>query len=273
MKNRIIYYWFFILLGTHYAQELISAQHFQRGFQVLAPTHPPLVEGTILFDTTQSALWTCGQWGSKSSLMDIDPIIIQNGWYHWSNTEKEVQIGPYGEEGYDLLLGINSYYEYDGIYRQIGESWPHLLVEQRLSPPNNAGPGCPTMDNLTNLDFHVEVKLENDSTTTQSGYDSNIHAAQFLIYFTIKNLNTNSPGYGKEYVWLGVQVYDDRNERPEEYINHDDGTQSLNYSIAYESLAGETIHSNKWVDFDVNLYPYAIKALNEAWQRGYLSSS
>lgn len=182
-------------------------------------------------------------------------------------------MGPDDAEEYDILFGINSYNEYDGVYRQLGESWPHLLVEQRLSPPSNAGPGCPAMDELTKLNFHVEAKLENDSTIIQSGYDSNIHAAQFLIYFTVQNMNPSSPGYGSQYVWLGVQIYDDRNEHIPEYINHDDGTQSLIYSIAYDSTATKSTHTNEWVDFNVDLYPYAIKALEEAWQRGYLSAS
>ena len=86
-------------------------------------------------------------------------------------------------------------------------------------------------------------------------------------------MNPNSAGYGKDYIWLGVQLYDDRNERPGEYINHDDGTQTLIYSINYDSVANKSIHSNEWIDFNVDLYPYAIEALNKAWQRGYLSAS
>lgn len=263
----------FLLSSSLLAQELISDPHFQNGVQVLAPSHPPVVEGIVQFDTTQTPIWTCGQWGSKSSLVDIDPIIMPNGWYHWENNEKRVYMGPQGAEEYDIIFGVNSYNEYNGVYRELGESWPHLLVEQRISPPNTAGPGSPSLDSLSNLLFHVEAKLENDSTIIQSGYDANIHAAQFLIYFTIQNLNTKSPGYGMDYIWLGVQIYDDRNERPAEYINHDDGTQTLIYSIAYDSVAGKSVHSNDWINFDVNLYPYAIKALNEAWQRGYLSAS
>ena len=255
------------------AQELISDTHFQNGFSVLAPTHPPEVQGTIGFDSTKTPIWICGQWGSRSSLIDIVSTILPNGWYNWENLDKRIYVGPVGNEEYDILFGINSYNEYGGVYRQSGESWPHLLVEQRLSPPDNAGPGSPSLDNLTKLEFRVEAKLENDSTIINAGYDSSIHAAQFLIYFTVQNLNPNSPGYGAQYIWLGVQIYDDRYERPAEYINHDDGTQSLIYSIAFDSTANQSVHSNEWVSFDVDLYSYALKGLEEAWQRGYLSAS
>ena len=281
MKKKRIKIFTFILISLFasnvIAQELIFDNHFQYGLKVYSPQYPPdnpvQVDGVIGFDSTKTPIWTCAQWSSKSSLIDIVPTIMPNGWYHWENSEKKIYLGPYGEEDYDILFGVNSYSEYGGVYRQIGENWPHLLVEQRLSPPGNAGPGCPPLDELGKLNFHLEAKLENDSTIIQEGYDANIHAAQFLIYFTVQNLNTSSPGYGKDYIWLGVQVYDDRNESPAEYINHDDGTQTLIYSIAFDSVATKSTHTNEWVNINVDLYPYAIKALNEAWQRGYLSAS
>ncbi len=45
------------------------------------------------------------------------------------------------------------------------------------------------------------------------------------------------------------------------------------YSIAYDSVATKSTHTNEWVNIDIDLYPYAIIALNEAWNRSYLSAS
>lgn len=77
---RIITMSFFV--SSIFAQELISDTHFQNGFQVLAPEHPPTVQGIVQFDTTKAPIWTCGQWGSKSSLIDIEPTVMPNGWYN-----------------------------------------------------------------------------------------------------------------------------------------------------------------------------------------------
>ncbi len=273
----LVFIFICLFASNSIAQELIYDSHFQDGLKVYSPQYPPenpvKVDGTIGFDSTKTPVWTCAQWSSKSSLVDIVPTILQNGWYHWENPEKKIYLGLNNDEEYDILFGVNSYNEYGGVYRKNGENWPHLLVEQRLSPPGNAGPGSPSLEKHVKLNFHVEAKLENDSTIIREGYDPNIHAAQFLIYFTVQNLNPTSPGYGKDYIWLGVQVYDDRNETPAEYINHDDGTQTLIYSIAYDSVTSKSTHTNEWVKIDVDLYPYALKALNEAWQRGYLSAS
>ena len=264
---------FFMITGSP-AQELIGDPHFQDGLRVITPNGPPdSIDGNIGFDTTKIPVWTCGQWNSQSSLTAITPVVLDNGWYQWKDDYKEVRLGPYGAEEYDILLGANSVNEWDSTYRQAGEPWPHLLVEERLSPPGAAGPGCPSMDIMDSLHFHVEACLTQDTTIKNEGYDPNIHAAQFLIYFTVQNLNRSSAGYGKEYIWLGIQVYDDRYEHPPEYINKDDGTQTLIYSLAYDSVATVSTHTHEWVAFDVDLYPYALKALDEAWRQGYLPSS
>ena len=57
------------------AQELISDPHFPNGFNVLAPTFPSEVEGRVGFDTTKTSIWTCGQWGSKSSPAEFYRLI------------------------------------------------------------------------------------------------------------------------------------------------------------------------------------------------------
>ena len=150
--------------GNLLSQELISDAHFQNGFNVFnqksPPDNPVKIDGQLKYDSTTKPIWDCAQWSSKSSIIKVSPTILDNGWFHWENSEKKIYMGPVGEEDYDILFGVNSYYEYSGVYRKLGESWPHLLVEQRLSPPNTAGPGSPSMDNVTKLDFHVEAKLE-----------------------------------------------------------------------------------------------------------------
>ncbi len=255
------------------ARELLSDRHFQNGLRVKAPHLPVTFLGTLQFQGIDPVIWTCAQWNSKSTITDVTPTVRENGWHRWEDENKEIEMGPYGAEDYDLLLGVNSIHEFNNTYRRRDEPWPALLVEQRLSPPGAHGPGCPPFDIVEKLQFHVEAKLGKDSTLIRDGYDKNLHAAHFLIYFTLQNLNKNSPGFGKEYIWLGVQLYDDRTEHPPLYINHDDGTQTLIYSIPYDSAATQSTYTKEWVNFDVDLYPHALRALQEAWNRGYLSSS
>ena len=118
----------------------------------------------------------------------------------------------------------------------------------------------------------MQARLDSAHIIKKSGYNANIHAAQFLIYFTVQNLNRSSSGFGK-IIWLGVPVYDDRYPMPAKYVAHDDGTSTLIYTIAYRDAAAKSVQDGEWVAFHVDLLPYAIEALQEAWDRGYLPES
>lgn len=261
-----------LLSNNLFSQQLISDPDFHRGLTVLAPSGGA-VQGVVRWapDSNPPA-WECAQWSSRSSLSDILPDTLPDGWLQWSNSEKTVQMGPPGVREYSLLLGIDSNSEYGGVYRTSTQPWPHLLVQQRLNPPGSFGPGCPSLAELAGLHFSLEAQLQEAEIIKKSGYDPNIHAAQFLVYFTIQNLNRQSAGYGK-LIWLGVPVYDDREPLPAKYVAHDRGTNTLIYTIDYRSAADSSVHTGHWICFDVHLLPHAIAALNEAWRLGYLPDS
>ncbi len=261
------------LISTVCAQEetqLIADPGFEWGLNVLDPTSGAKQGSIVWQDTAVPPFWELGQWNSKTSAIDIESEVLPSGATVWQDSNKVIKMGTREGEGYDLYLGINSIHEYGGVFRVNGQPWPHLLVQERISPPGNIGPGCPPLSQLSALNFQVDACLDTVNIIKTGDYDPNIHAAQFLIYFTVQNLGSNPKLFGK-YVWLGVQVYDDRNPSPSKYVAHDDGTKMLIYSIAYNETADSTTHSGKWVHFDVDLLPHAKAALQEAWNRGYFS--
>lgn len=262
----------FLFSNQIFSQQLIADPDFQQGLTVLAPSGGA-VQGEVRWtpDSNPPA-WECAQWSSRSSLIDISPDSLPDGWRQWSNSEKTIQMGPPDVRDYSLLLGIDSNSEYGGIYRTSTQPWPHLLVQQRLNPPGSLGPGCPSLAELAGLHFSLEAQLREAQIIKKSGYDPNLHAAQFLVYFTIQNLNPQSAGYGN-LIWLGVPVYDDRESLPAKYVAHDRGTNTLIYTIDYRSAADSSVHAGHWVAFEVDLLPHAIAALNEAWRLGYLPDS
>lgn len=216
--------------------------------------------------------WKLVQWGSNSSVMDITPVVETDGWYTWQDANKEVHMGLQGVRDYDLFFGVDGVNEFGDVFRKNGEPWPHLLLEQGISAPGFQGPGCPPLDEVNELQFHIEARLGNDFRDTRSGYDVNLHTAQFQVFFTIQNLNINSPGYG-QYIWFGIPIYDDRYESPELLIKVDPGTETLIYTLAYEDVATVSAHTKQWVSLDVDIYPHVLIALQEAWSLGYLVDS
>lgn len=254
------------------AQELISDPHFQRGLTILHPA-TGAVQGNIQWSTKNGApIWKCAQWHSKSTLAGIHADTLSSGWLQWANADKIVRMGPAGAENYDLYLGVDSNHEYSGVYRTANDAWPALLVQQRISPPGSSGPGCLPLSDLSALFFRVQAKLDTAKIIKKHGYNSSIHAAQFLMYFIVQNLNRSCSGYG-HLLWLGVHMYDDRYTKPPKYVNLDVGTGFLIYSVPYEDVADTSMHSGKWVTLQADLLPHATDALHAAWSRGYLLES
>jgi len=262
-----------ILLNFGVSQEnneILVDTGFEWGLIVLDPV-TGAVQGSIVWqDIDIASFWEMGQWNSQSSAIDIESEILPSSAVVWEDSNKIIKMGTRATEGYDLYLGVNSISEYDSIFRVLGQPWPALLVQQRISPPGNIGPGCEPLSKLSKLRFQVDACLDTVNIIKTAGYNPNIHAAQFLIYFTVQNLGSNPKLFGK-YVWLGVQVYDDRYQSPPKYVAHDDGTRMLIYSIAYDETADSTTHSGKWVHFNVDLLPHAKSAVTEAWNKGYFS--
>ncbi len=250
--------------------ELLVDTGFDWGLKVLDPSSGQLQGSIIWQDIDIAPFWELGQWSSHSSAIDIFGDTLDLGMVIWADSNKILKMGTRQSEGYDLYLGVNSENEFGGVYRTSVQPWPHLLVQQRISPPENIGPGCEPLLQLSELLFQVDACLDTVNIIKKEGYYSGIHAAQFLIYFTVQNLGSNPKLFGK-YVWLGVQVYDDRNQSPPKYVAHDDGTKMLIYSIAYDETADSTTHSGKWVHFKTDLLPHAKSAVTEAWNRGYFS--
>ena len=274
-KVNFILVMFLIISSLANGQELIQDKNFQQGFYVRDRVTAAF-GAAIRCDTTLPApVWDVCEWGSKTSVLNIPKTILPNGMCKFADPQKDFRFGPIGAEDYQLYFGVNSLSEYDSIYRVPGQAWPHLLVEQRLSPPydfQSQGLGCPPFSNLDSLIFQIDAKLYYNQTIMTTGYDPSLHAAQFLIYFTVQNLNSSSAGYGK-YVWLGVPIYDDRTAFPPGYVSYDIGTQTLINSIPYTDFASVSMHSGNWVHVKVDLMPYAIAALDTAWAHGFLNQS
>ena len=269
----IVFLTFLYRLSFSQGLELIADPHYQKGFYVLNQNGN--VAGNIHTNTGLDPAWSLAEWHSQSTVLDITPQVLPSGFYKWADNYKDFRFGPEGAEEYHIYFAMNADNEFNHVYRQSGQPWPHLLIEQRLSAPfsySNHGPGSPSLDVATAFIFSIDAKLLYNQTIEEDGYNQSLHAAQFLIYFTIQNLNPSSSGYGK-YVWLGIPVYDDRYQSVSGGVSYDEGTQTLINTIPYDSCANESTHSGNWEHIQVDLLPYALQALQYAWDHNYLTES
>jgi hypothetical protein len=268
----------FGMLYTHPVQavQLIADRFFQDGVNLLAPVDGE-VEGQLLYKKPYSdTIWSLAQWGSRGTLWGTPPASLPDGATVWSNECKHVVFGtPVNPDG-NVILGVNTIEEYGGVYRQAGGSWPHLLISQRISEPRGWFKNyAPWISDLHEVSLDIELKLRHADHVYTTGYSSSLHAAQFLLYFTVQNLRLpkdTNPDYGN-YLWFGLRFYDDREPLPGLSVNHDEGTGKLIYNIGIAPFTDEGMTAGEWKRIRGDLLPHIKAGLQEAWRQGYLTNS
>ena len=248
--------------------DLIADPRFDRGFEVYDPTPgAKVLRGVQQWDNTLGGpVWGLAQWSSRYSLAGAPLEEAAPGVVRFFDAAKSVTVGPRGDAGPDLALAIDSRREWGDTPRKKGQLWPHLLVSQRF--PEDT----PFLPDLKALHFSVDARLARAERFDREGYDPHIHAAQFLIFFTVQNLNRDSAGYG-DFLWLGVSVYDDRGRPDLSIIGGDQDLGKLIYTPARAAYTDGDITSGDWTTYAADLLPLAKAALAAAWERGFLKDS
>ena len=223
-------------------------------------------------------VWQVAQHHSQSNVADLAWQTIRPGGFTFKDERQWLSIHPEGEDA-DFILGVNARSEFNGKLRSKGDAWPHLYLTQRISPPDgHLGPDAASLADLAELEFGARVRLLYDRRNVVPGHDPRIHAAQFVFFLTIQNLNRASPGHG-DYFWFGIMLYDDRYPVTSLKAQLDAGspkkpaTGKLIYDIGVKPFTERVVAAGEWVDVQGDLLPHVIAGLNEAWRRGYLGGS
>ncbi len=223
-------------------------------------------------------VWQVAQHHSQSNVADQAGQTIHPSGFTFKDERQWLSLHPEKEDA-DFILGVNARSEFGGKFRGKGDPWPHLYLTQRISPPGgHLGADAPSLADLSRLDFGVRVRLLFDHRNAITGHDPRLHAAQFVFFLTIQNLNRTSPGHG-DYFWFGVMLYDDRYPVTSLKAQLDAGspkkpaTGKLIYDIGVKPFTDQVVAAGEWVDVHGDLLPHVIAGLNEAWRRGYLGDS
>lgn len=247
--------------------ELLSDPNFRSGFNLNSPQPGKKVKVGVFKDGSSpvSPEWELAQWSSKYCISTAKPERLASGALSLSSDAKKITFFPQGNGDFDLLLAVNTEPEYGGRPRQKGEPWTHLLAEQRFKIN-------PKIQDLEKVRFKISVKLVKAENKMGDDFQPNLHTAHFLFYLTVQNLNRKSSGYG-DFLWFGVPLYDYRDEMISLYASPDLGTGKFIYSLPTEYFTDKSTHSKQWVTFEKDILPEIYKALELAWERGFLKDS
>ena len=213
-----------------HSQSLIPDIHFKEGFKVRDLGGN---QGTTEYigyfprDTQEETVkWTLAQWSARYSFMD------ETVSREWQPTEGVWFVSSPNEVfGVDTNTGLLTFQctasKCYGAPRQAAEPWMHLLIETAFTREENWG----KLSEMKHLRIYADTQLTKFEDHMGEAFNSGIHAAQFLMYLTVQNLNQDSKDYGK-YIWFGIGMFDNRSEEIAAYYNLDPGTGSMIYSLA-----------------------------------------
>tara|TARA_R110002072_G_C7953587_1_gene533377 strand:- start:1139 stop:2035 length:897 start_codon:yes stop_codon:yes gene_type:complete len=253
---------------------MIDDNTFKLGFGVKGQTPTNVVIADIQVPgTAGDPEWTLAEWYSQTTM-----AYYSGNWetiteFKWADAYKAVYVSTNPSNSYDLRLAINADNEYGGVYRTANDPWPHLLVGQRVNKSHHQSLG-----EMTSLKLKFDAKLHYHNPNIKAGYNPSIHAAQFVMFYTVQNLNTSSAGYG-DYLWLGIPIFDSRYPTLTQSSHIDGGnpnkpgTGKLIYRLASSSVTTGTLHGGNWTAFDTDLLPLAKGALDYAWENDLLQDS
>jgi hypothetical protein len=125
---------------------------------------------------------------------------------------------------------------------------------------------------MKRLDFAIDLRLLCDLPHQSRGFDRRRHTAQFVLNFTVQNLNRQSKGYG-DYYWFGITFYDSRRAVTSPSALPETGTDKFIYDVGIAPFTSQVIGAGKWVSIRGDLLPHMRTGLQEAWRRGYLAGS
>lgn len=254
-------------LHADQGRELVRDRHFLRGFTVYDPAPGKHVERGVLQweECLGDPIWGLAQWHSRTSIVGAQGERLDSGAVRFATDTKTVTVARPGSKGADVSLAVDALHEYPDGPRKKGQDWPHLLMSQRFAR-------CPSVTEMEQLRFHIEVRLKHSKRYDMEGYSQNLHAAQFLTTITVQNLNRGSEGYG-DFLWLVLPQYDDRRRITLPFMAPDQAMSKFIYTPPGEQLTDRSTHDRDWVAYDLDILPIVKTALERAWERGYLLDS
>jgi hypothetical protein len=108
-------------------------------------------------------------------------------------------------------------------------------------------------------------------------YNESLHTAQITLYFSVANINKNSPYY-QDFLWFGVPIYDYRIKNLQlswtEDSHIEGATQKFIYVPAANNFFMGSMHDQKWISItNIDILPHIRDAFNKAQELGYLPTA
>jgi len=248
-------------------RQLLNDPDFLRGFVVQDPKPGKHVSrGAMQVDRKRGKpVWRLAQWSSRDTLAGVKPRRLDGGAVRFADAVKAVTFGSADGDDRGVFFAMNGSREYGGGFRQKGEPWAHLLAEQRIAAK-------PAIGELAGLRFRIQYRLRHAKVHEPPDEKVAPQAAQFLAYLSVQDLDRRSVGYG-DYLWFGVQMYDNRYRIPRPHAALDKGSGKFIFNPPGSVYTDKSVHDGGWVTIDRDVLPLIREGLDAARKQGFLTRS
>lgn len=186
----------------------------------------------------------------------------------------------FDEKDNTMTFELDTALYYEDRPAALGDFWPHLLIEQgdfdyaNRTEEQKAYFRCDSSRMVVSLD----LRLTDYSAVPKDG--DWVEAAQFLLYFYVKGIETD------DFCWFGLQLFDNRWERNDNYVGYDGGKADASGAMIY-SIGSRYLYTKKdatlwkngapnphsdWVHVEIDLKPYLEEMLSLGLADGYFKA-
>ena len=264
-----------------HGMQMIPDLDFQGGIQLISQKDHANGDKFSVLDThdfyggqAQNPVWRLAQW-------DSGPCLVENR-VESAQTVITDGVGrsfAYHPEQNKMTFELDTSLYYQGKPAVEGDYWPHLLVEQgQFVRADDAQAVQSLRCDAERMILSMDIRL---TEVTETPVDGDwVRAAQFLMYFYVKGIETN------DFCWFGVQLFDSRYDKTAHYVGYDggkaDASGAMIYSIGSRYVyknSGRTLYQKKkpdtsgeWVHVEIDLKPYLEDMLERGLADGYFKA-
>lgn len=261
--------------------QIIPDINFKGGMQLISQKDHTNGDKFSVLDThdfyggaATAPVWRLAQW-------DSGPCLVQN---RVDSAATTITDGVGRTFAYDpaenkMTFELDTSLYYGGKAAVSGDYWPHLLIEQDTFLHGNDEELAPYLCcDAERMILSFDIRLTKFTETPIDG--DWVRAAQFLMYFYVKGVETD------DFCWFGVQLFDNRQDKTSHYIGYDggkaDASGAMIYSIGSKYVyrnSGRTLYqsrkpdtSGEWVHVEIDLVPYLENMLEKGLADGYFKA-
>lgn len=213
--------------------------------------------------------WDVASWYSNWNWIRTgvtDPAVtLPDGSVTYTNKARTIERSPNGDI---LTIASKGSVEYSHT-RLSGEGWPHLLLS--ISNPNWIGyPSKITIADANSLIYTADARMLQCENKT-AGYDSSMHAGQFVMFFYVKGINGEGMWYGIS--GMDNRIPEDENSKMVMSAQMDAGTNTMMIFPPHNRFWSGHFADGQWHTMSIDLKPLIQEAFNYGKTIGAFSTS